>query len=164
MRLTQYFKEIGSKLIKPTLNLWLLLVWWIRFLRICDAIFFFSSRHDWLTKLTRYDQVRLWNSTELILKLNSVDPVLLRSSVTFPILFFHKLRHWVEDPQSVTHVFAECWSVKDRFYLGLSKIKIPWKIVNNGTKQYVIFNYQYFLIVILYENRQYITELDLGSL
>ena len=46
-------------------------------------------------------------------------------------------------------------SVKDRFYLGLSKIKIPWKIVNNGTKQYVIFNYQYFLFVILYENRQY---------
>ena len=45
MRLTQYFKEIGSKLIKPTLNLWLLLVWWIRFLRICDAIFF----KTWLT-------------------------------------------------------------------------------------------------------------------
>ena len=45
--------------------------------------------------------------------------------------------------------------VKYQFYLGLGKIKIPWKIVNNGTKQYVIFNYQYFLFVILYENRQY---------
>ena len=33
--------------------------------------------------------------------------------------------------------------------------KLQRKIVNNGTKQYVIFNYQYFLFVIFYENRQY---------
>ena len=47
MRLTQSivdFKEMWTKLIKPTLNLWLLLVWWIRFLRMCEYTTIYFNR------------------------------------------------------------------------------------------------------------------------
>ena len=54
---------------------------------------------------------------------------------------------WLSIRKMYTHV-------RNRSVLSQSH-KFQWKIVNNGTKQYVIFNYQYFLFVILYENRQY---------
>ena len=62
---------------------------------------------------------------------------------------------------------AQCWflilrlsglfwgSVKDRFYLGLSKIKIPWKIVNNGTKLYVVQIFAEFFYCHSLFDRQY---------
>ena len=117
--------------------MWFLLVsifWWIRFLRICERRHF--PRHDcqtnstWSRPRAKFNWLLNWTSTEILLK----------SWVTFPILFIHKLRHWARDPQSY-------WTlVKDQFYLGLGKIKIPWKIVNNGTKQYVILKLSVFFL------------------